>query len=193
MQFFKKNNFSFGILLIEVFSIIFGVLLALGVNEIRQSFNDRQLVNTAKKNISLELNRNKDFLDNRIPYYDLMSKALDSLIIVHGKDAPLSSAKVPGFYGINPPLLRNSSLQTAISTEAFSNMDYSLADQISWVYSFQETYLKWVYIYFDAFVKKESTALVMLRGLFGEMSQVGKEIYSNYTKLLARFEKDVDE
>ena len=184
MQFFKKNNFSLGIFFVEVFSIIFGVLLALGVNELRQSHNDNQLVNTALKSISIEIQRNKDFLDNRLPYYDSMTNNIDSLININGKDVPFSEIKVPGFSGINPPLLRNSSLQTAISTQAFSNIDYSLADQISWVYSFQEIYLKWVYIYFDAFVNREIVTLKMLRNLFGEMSFVGKQIQDNYSKLL---------
>ena len=162
MQFSKHNGFSFGTFFIEVFTIIFSVLLALGVNEYRQHHNKIKMVNTALESIKIELQKNKDFLDLRLPYYISMVDTLDKLIKEHGEDTPFSSISIHGFFGINPPMLRNSSQQTAISTQAFSNIDYSLADKISWVYSFQETYLKWIYIYFDAFFNRESASIKML-------------------------------
>lgn len=190
MQFIKKENFSFGVLFIEVFSIIFGVLLALGVNEIRKSFNDKELINTALESITIEIQHNKDFLSKRLPYYNSMNTILDSLINKHGNKATFSSVSVPGFAGFNPPLLRNSSLQTAMSTQVFAKMDYNLADKISWGYSLQETYLKWIYLYLNAFANTDTITLIKARRLFGEMTNVGTELDETYSTLLKELRKN---
>ena len=184
MKFSIMKDFSLGKFIVEVSTIIFGVILALGVNEVREHYNDEEIVNTALESIQIEIQKNRDFLNIRIPYYSAMIDTLDILIKKHGANEGLWSVSVPGFTGINPPMLRNSSLQTAISTQAFSNMDYAVADNISWVYSYQETYLKWVYIYFDAFVKKDKVTIKMLQNLFKEMASVGKQLNVNYAELL---------
>ena len=180
----KLKKFSLSTFLIEVFTIIFGVLLALGVNEVRNHYNDKQEVNIALESIKVELNNNKAFLDLRLPYYESMIDTIKKVISLKGKDIGFKSVSLPGFKGINPPLLRNSSLRTAISTQAFSNMEYSMANKISWVYSFQETYLKWVYIYFEAFFQSDNATLEILILIFQEMSFVGKQIYQEYEQLL---------
>ena len=160
------------------------MLLALALNEIRQDYNEQELVNTALNSIEIEIRKNSEFLERRLPYYNSMVDTLNKLIVIHGKDKSFLSVSIPGFNGVNPPMLRKSSFQTAIATQAFSNIDYNLADQISWVYSFQDTYLKWIYIYLNAIAVKDKVSFQRFRGMFKEMSFVWRELLSENKKVL---------
>ncbi|KAA3612329.1 MAG: hypothetical protein DWQ05_20245 [Calditrichaeota bacterium] len=184
MQFFKLGNFSFGVFFIEVFSIVFGVLLALGGNEIRESYNEQQRVDAAMLSIKTEMTGNKNFIENRLPYYQSVVDTLEQVMKKHGKNASFYEVKIPGFQGINPPLLRDSSLQTAIATQAFASFEFKKADQISMVYSFQSTYLKWIDIYLNAFAVKDKPTIGMLNNLFQEMVKVGSELSATYQQTL---------
>jgi len=184
MQSSNNKRFSMSIFVVEFLSIIFSVSLALGLNELRQDYNRQALVQTALRRIKLEMTRNSEFLEKRLPYYTSLVDTLDEVIRVHGKDASFMSVRIPGFSGINPPLLRNSSFQTAISTQAFSSIDYDLADQLSFAYSLQATYLKWIDIYVGAIAVKDEVSLQRIQLMFKEMAFVGHEVLSTEQAIL---------
>lgn len=184
MDFLRGGRSSFGTFILEVFSIVFGVMLAVGGNELRQHYNDQKRVEIATLSIEKELNWNKAFLEKRLPYYASMVDTLNQLIDKHGPNAAAFKMKIPGFRGVNPPLLRDSSFKTAISTQAFADFDFTKADQISMAYSFQQTYLKWIDIYLAALFNRESPTISNLRNMFSEMANVGKELQAQYERTL---------
>lgn len=182
MRFFRSHGVSPIGLLIEVVSIIFGVLIALGVNEVRQHYKQQATVDIALKSISNELTGNKQFLEQRMPYYKAMRDTLNNIIARDGADA--RPGKIPGFNGINPPLLGKSSLQTAISTRAFSYMDFRKADYISRIYAFQDLYINSVDKYMTAVINNPNANIKQLRNTFGEMTIMGEELIGAYGTLL---------
>ena len=184
MQFSGGGSFSFGRFVVEVFSIVFGVMLAIGGSELREHFNEQKRVEIATMSIAKELEWNKAFLEKRLPYYAAMVDTLENLIKKHGPDAHAFKTKIPGFHGINPPLLRDSSFKTAISTQAFAHFNFAKADQISMAYSFQGTYLKWIDIYLAALMNREAATISNLRQVFSEMTNIGKELNSQYEHTL---------
>ncbi|MCA9731056.1 MAG: hypothetical protein H6696_18330 [Deferribacteres bacterium] len=181
----KESGYSFGMLAIEVISIVFGVFLALAANEWRQQYNDQKKAEIAFEGIKNEMNSNKEFIEKRLPYYRAMRDTIKIILSQKGRDVGFNEVEIPGFHGINPPLLRDSALQTAISTQAFANFDFRLANKISLVYSFQENYIKWVDNYMNAFIGSESPKLRKVYSLFSEIAQVGEELAETYGQMAA--------
>ncbi len=161
------------------------MLLALGGNELREYYNDQKRVEIATMSIKSEIEVNKKFIEKRLPYYTAMVDTLNELIAKHGKSIGAFKIKISGFHGVNPPLLRESSFNTAISTQAFADFEFHKADRISMVYSFQENYLKMIDIYLTALINRESPTIGNLRNIFSEMLNIGKELAAEYDRALA--------
>jgi len=124
-------------LFIEVVSIIVAVCLGFLVNEWRESMHNSSRADAALSGITAEISLNRDHLAERIPYYQRMLAALDSLAASHGT-APFAGRSIEGWHGLNPPLLRGAAYEAASATGALSLVDFEVADQIAQAYLGQE-------------------------------------------------------
>lgn len=170
-------------LLLEAMSIVFAVLLALGVNEWREARREQQTVALALASIQREMEGNRLFLDRRLPYYQQVYTELDSLVAVHGEATSLRAVDVPSWRGFNPPILRRSSYEAAITTQAFSHMDFQTADALARLYSFQGFFEKLVEQVMAAALQGEYDTLREARLIFQEMNQVGGELKGYYGEM----------
>ena len=117
-------------LLIEVFSIVLAVLLALWMNQWRETRANRALAETALANIELELRSNQDLLL-------LLNKNNQSVIAsINDEDAETENSApfVPGLQ------LQEIAWDALQSTGASSYVDYGTVLMLSKLYSIQEVY-----------------------------------------------------
>ncbi len=131
------NKSSASAIAIEIISIIIAVVLGFIVNEWREVTHNKSTANSALQRITSEIENNYAQLKEKQKYYLKMINALDSLETIYGNHV-FESDKIPGWAGLNPPLLSSSSYQTASTIGVFSSIDFDTADQISKAYLLQE-------------------------------------------------------
>lgn len=112
-----------------------GVALGFLVNEWRQGRADRALGEAALRSIAAEMSQNCVQLREVQPYYARVGAALDSLATA---DGVARINRVPGFRGMNPPLLRTGSYEVALATGALAHVPFETADLASQVYAVQD-------------------------------------------------------
>jgi hypothetical protein len=127
----KKETIPVKTLLIEVFSIVLGVLLALGVNQWRENYSNQKQAKTALQNISNEIRSNSESLklihENNLATIKKMEE--------DQSDQTDTEAKfIPGLQ------LRETAWETFLSTGISSYVDYETVLLLSQTYSFQEIY-----------------------------------------------------
>ncbi len=128
---------SLNTIIIEVISIIVAVIMGFVVNEWRESYNNKSKAELALQRIITEMEHNFTQLQEKQNYYYQMIDVFDSLRSVN-KDVELESTEsIPGWKGINPPLMSFSSYETASTIGVFSFIDFNTADKISRVYLLQ--------------------------------------------------------
>lgn len=127
---------------IEVFSIVLGVLLALGVNEWREARAEDELATRALAQIRGEVERNDEVVQDRYPYH---AAALDSLqSYVENLDPTLGVDDVNrarlGFSrgGRFIPLF-SAAYEAARSSGALAHVDYETLSVLTSIYEMQET------------------------------------------------------
>ena len=129
----KKNTFTN--ILTEVFSVVFAVLLALGVNEWRTSKNNEELGSEAFKKIVTEVKRNKDKVDSLLQNHKKILADIDSVIArLKRKDNNLSFGQII----FETP--SSTAWEAAKLTSAINYLDYDKVEKITSVYATQKTY-----------------------------------------------------
>jgi len=130
---------------IEVFSIVLGVLLALGVNEWRGARANTELAHRAVTQIRSEVERNGEVMGSRHPYH---AAALDSIQgFVANLDPGIGLDDVsPGRLGFGRggqfiPLY-SSAYASAQSSGALAHVDYETLTLLSSIYETQRTLLE---------------------------------------------------
>lgn len=126
-------------LLIQLGTITAGVLIALSLEGVRESFRDRALVREARENIRREIADNKREVDPEIAEMDARAKKVDTALrfasdLLKTKRSEIHQLEL----GLNFPTLSNASWQTAERTGAFAHMDYAEVQRYAALYSFQD-------------------------------------------------------
>lgn len=134
--------------LVEVVSVVFAVLLALGLNHWREAANDQQLADNALYNIIVEIKKNVRELETEMDDYQV---ALDSLQAEF--DRVENGQEFTKSFGYSHPLLNNAAWNTANSTGAVKDIDPEILMALSEIYIYQEMYLDNGFSYFKEFTK----------------------------------------
>ena len=140
MQFFNDEDFSWRVLAVESVVIMLSVLLGFTLNGWRQSASEQETVDAALQSIAAEARQNRNEMKRHLPYYRTMRDTLRQLAQQRGDSTNLQPSEIPGYRGVQIPLLRGSAFETARSTGALSNMEFHLADAVSSTYDYQRTY-----------------------------------------------------
>lgn len=121
-----REKFPFGTLALEVFSIVLGVLLALGANEWRKHANQQDLKQRTLRMIGEEAMQNRRILARRIELHDALQADVNasSDLLLQGVTAFPDSLKQLNV-GINP--LNTSAYETAQSAQVIPLLDLRLA------------------------------------------------------------------
>ncbi len=162
--------------LVEVFSIVLGVLLALGVAEWREEAALRERAVFVRQSLAGEIDGNIRMLEDRLPYYEHIGGVIDSLATVHGEQADGKGLEIPGWVGLAPALLTASSWQAALNTRAMETMDFGQVAGLSAHYSFQDLYRRTQERIVEHAITGQGVTLGQLRMFMREFHQLGSEL-----------------
>ena len=136
----KSLRASLGALLLEVFLIILGVMVALGANEWREARAIAKRTDLALENIRREIERNYETMQLRAPYHEAMRDSIHTNY-PKIKDAAFEDLNVASLglrRGPFFPLLYNTAWQTALNSQILPHVDYETLSLLSSIYQIQE-------------------------------------------------------
>jgi len=125
-----REKFPLGTLALEVFSIVLGVLLALGANEWRKHANQQDLKQRTLRMIGEDAMENRRILARRIELHDALQAdvKISSELLAEGVTAFPDSLKQLNF-GIIP--LNTSAYETARAAQVIPLLDLELASTLA--------------------------------------------------------------
>ncbi len=128
--------------LLEIISVVFAVLLALGVNEWRKNLENEQLSRQALVNIVLEIEANKSDIVNGLAEHKQLSTYLDSTLKAYKEvEKGESNAVKKSFrFSYEHSVLNSTAWNSAQITQAVKFMDYETISALSTIYELQAIY-----------------------------------------------------
>lgn len=130
-----KQQLSFWPLFLEFISVVFAVLLALGLNSYKQTHDLKKESDTLSKKIIAECTRNLEELDSVNIDNNKYLAYLDSILV---SNEDIRSFRID----INGELLNSSAWKYTQNSPAFNHIDNQLLDKATQVYELQEYYMK---------------------------------------------------
>lgn len=126
-------------LAVETFSIVLGIVLALGAN----AWHDRRVheaeASEALTTIRAELATNDSMLHAKLPYHGAMRDSLTALVArTHKREVAGGQLAIKNWNGLQPSQLLDDAWQTARSTQAVQYMPYHLIVGLSRTYAVQQ-------------------------------------------------------
>lgn len=176
-----------GKLLTEFISVVFAVLLALGLNHWREANNDEKLAEKALVNIFLEIQSNQiDVLEEMASYKERLKE-----VKVY-KDSYDKGESMRYSLGFNMPMLSDAAWNVANTTGAVKDFDQDLLLELSSIYTFQDMYLNNGMDYMKYMnsvdYKKEENAEAIVNSNYDQLrtfenwSQILSETYLTFIK-----------
>lgn len=120
----------------EAFFVVFGVILALGANEWRQSAAAERHADRAAANIEAELRANRELVAASLEYHDGLVAMLGERMQTGEPVYPREFSR--GF--VFPALVEGTGWEVAKETGAVADMDYDRVLEYSAIYGSQERY-----------------------------------------------------
>ena len=112
-----------------------GVYLGLLANNWNESKKERKLTNQVLTNIAKEIEGNQSIVEASLDYFTQLTDTT-YLYIINKEEVNPSSFSF--WQGLNPPLLKDASYNSATITGLLSNFELDLIEQLSATYSLQE-------------------------------------------------------
>jgi hypothetical protein len=162
-----KGNKSLGLLVLEVFSIVLGVLLALGVGEWQQKREESERATAALHNVQLELQANQSILQRIHENNQITLNSANGPEQESGEDLQF----IPGVQ------VRTTAWETLLATGVSNHIDYSLLLALSETYSMQSVYRQIGLQLLDASMTMSAMATVSAKEIDNEVMQSQFMIY----------------
>jgi hypothetical protein len=131
---------------IEMFSVVFAVILALLIDEWRSNKTNHRLAETAYTNIKTELTANQKALTSMLVSHDSLLAILDSILVKIEKKGSSAYFTLNGF---RLELLSDAAWEATKNTSAINYMDFNDIMDISSVYDAQTIYRNLMDDFFD--------------------------------------------
>lgn len=177
---------TFKKILIEVISVVFAVLLALGLNHWREERSDQALAEKALQNIITEIRLNIKNLDEEVEGYQTV---YDTLLA--RKKMVLAGKKMDAEFSYTHPILSSSAWKIANSTGAVKDMDLEIMMDLSDLYTFQEVFQNNGFDYFNSFTslgaQKDENEMAFLDSFLKQISILkawGNSLSKGYREFL---------
>lgn len=127
---YKDTRSSVVALSVQVLSIIFSILLALSLNDWKESRNNKQLALTTLRNFRTELGNNRKAIESALKDQKAFLDTLQTEIAKQDK----RREKTIALPEINMPDVMTTAWETALVTKAMVSMDYDLISKLSELY-----------------------------------------------------------
>jgi hypothetical protein len=124
---------------VQLITITAGILIALSLEGVRETFRDRALVREARENIHREIADNQREVDAEIGAMEARGRKVDAALSFANDFLKTKRTEVHQLeLGLDFPTLSTASWQTAERTGALAHMDYAEVQKYAALYSFQD-------------------------------------------------------
>lgn len=137
----RREAISLGDLVVQIFAVVVGILLALFINDWVTQRQQQTTVNEAMRAMHAEVSRNRNALRAQTQHLFSMAQAMQEASANRDQSARLCM-DWQGWSGVNAPNLTDAAYQTAIATQALANMPFKQAQIVAQVYGWQHLYQK---------------------------------------------------
>ena len=181
-KWFERAPINLGELVVETGAVVFGILLALGINSWYEGRKDRALVDSALHSLRAEIGRNRDAASN---HQQRMEAMADAMARDNAKDAePRSCMSWKGWAGFEQPVLLDTAYEVAIMTQALAKMPFEEASRIGQIYGAQR-YIQHMYDKAgDMLIAERPAALGLCVGVSREVARGSSGLVERYDTLL---------
>ncbi|HQU74378.1 MAG TPA: hypothetical protein PKV71_16005 [Calditrichia bacterium] len=138
----RFKNLPFSKILVEIFSVVFAVLLALWVNEWRSVLEHRDLAGTALEHLLAEVRHNQAEINESLEGHRKMLDTLNFYIrgLENADESRINVLSDRFTYSYSHSVLNNTAWQTASITQAVRYMPYAQTEALSSIYELQSIY-----------------------------------------------------
>lgn len=177
--------------LIEIVAIVFGVLLALWVDQAAQAREDRAQAREVLGDFRAQILQNREIVVRRAEYHERALGVLDSLLVVarSGGEVDLSRPPLERGFGFEP--IADTVWETASVTDALTLLDFATVRPIGRAYQTQEVIEEFERILLAGVVRPETFAggdpaptLFFMRVVLGDMASVESSLQGLYDEAL---------
>lgn len=140
--------------------VVLGILIALGIEQVREHFHEEHLVQDARANFRAEIEEQRESLKEHLTIWDKDRGLLTSILLADGD----RSRPAPDLHtlALQWQFLETGGWDAAAATQAFSYMDYSEVQTYSRIYAAQKI--------FNDFEEKAHGEIIVLSPLLNAKS-----------------------
>jgi hypothetical protein len=187
-----EKSWSASSLLIEIFSIVLGVLLALALSEWNEDRNHRELAQAALQNVNNEIRSNAETLHL---IHDNNTATLAAIEADPGPDGDESLTFIPGAQ------LQETAWEALLSTGLSAHLDYQTVLSLSEMYAIQRVYKESGVQVSEAAMHSTAVSAAMgtelddrhftqqFKGYFGLLTQIEAQLLEAYDEVLSALEQ----
>jgi hypothetical protein len=121
---------------VESVLIVISILLALAVDQWRESSNNRHLAQQSLEIFQREIRQNLAKLEDALPFHQGMRNVVAGMAAGPEEGADLQTL----MEGLEPLVLQNTAWETALATGALTHIDVNTVNALSLTYSHQERF-----------------------------------------------------
>ncbi len=145
-----------------------------------------------------ELKENQKNLERAIPYHEMIGKTVDSLTSNLPEEALLKPIReiggpmaIPGWMGINMPLLQNAVYESAVISGSFSGLEFALLQSFAKNQEMLKIYGKFIELILDRLsnLRGDDTYLVLLE----QIVIIGYDIVQMEEGIVDMFEETIEQ
>ena len=199
----KEKGLPIKTIAIEIISVVFAVLFALGVNEWRKNINNEELAEVAVSNILSEIDKNRESLDTTLTNHRHSLEIFKKNINWIKNNEDIRENPEVSFN-----VITSTSWETAMLTDAVNYMDYELVSELADLYSQQKLYTDLVNKVMEHFIFDEAPDeknmelyltrkfyiyLTKLLGIEEQFFDSIKEFQEKHKALIKKYKKSPDE
>lgn len=178
---FRRESISLGDVVLQLFVVVLGILLALAIDDWKKARETTQSVADAMKAVSTELAANQAEMRTQHEHLQGLTAALTKV----PADAPVTPCnEYEGWNGAGIPVLLDAAYDTAIATQAFAHMDFDRAETVAAAYGRQRMYIVAHGKLLDLLMRGQPTPVGFCRGIVEELGNFVATVDAAYTRAL---------
>jgi hypothetical protein len=186
-----RLHIRFEHIVVETFSVVLGVLLALAANDWHESRVHDAQARDALAGIHAELAANRATLANKVAYHAAMHDSLDALVArAHGGSAPGGLTAIKGWNGISPPRLVDNAWLSTYQTGVMQYIPVTTVLPLATTYALQQRVVDierafYPTVYTPQFAIGGVGSIASMASFLGDLSVNERQLLAQYDAVLA--------
>ena len=176
---------SFKEFLIHLSMVVLGILIALGIEQVREHFHEQHLVQDARANFHAEINEQRESLKEHLAIWDKDRDLLSKVLLAdNDRSRPAPDLRT---LALQWQFLETGGWDAAAATQAFSYMNYSEVQLYSQIYASQKI--------FNDFEEKAHAEIIVLSPMLDAKSPTvdQKKLRDRDIQVLLGYSRSIDQ